>query len=100
MDLLRVRGLMATFGNASGAVPPVSPLDLMRGGSLFLTRPTLFNYISTPEELNARASAVFDLIASGDLDIRIDTTFPLDQARAAHEHLEARKSTGKLLLTP
>lgn len=100
MGLLRTRGLMATFGNASGPVDPVSPLDLMRGGSLFLTRPTLFDYIKTPEELQQRAAAIFDLVAAGDLEIRIDTTFDLDQAAAAHEHLEGRKSTGKLLIRP
>lgn len=100
MGLLRVRGLMATFGNASGPVEPVSPLDLMRGGSLFLTRPTLFDYIATPEELTTRASAVFQMISSGDLEIMIDTTFPLEEAAAAHEHLEGRKSKGKLLLAP
>ena len=100
MGLLRTRGLMATFGNASGPVEPVSPLDLMRGGSLFLTRPTLFDYISTPEELAARAGAIFAMIAAGDLEIRIDTTFPLEEAAAAHTHLEGRKSTGKLLLKP
>lgn len=100
MGLLRTRGLMATFGNASGPVDPVSPLDLMRGGSLFLTRPTLFDYIKTPEELQQRATSIFDLIASGDLEIRIDTAFDLDQATEAHQHLEDRKSTGKLLLRP
>ena len=100
MGLLRVRGLMATFGNASGAVEPVSPLDLMRGGSLFLTRPTLFDYIGTRDELLARANAVFSMITSGDLEIRIDTTFPLEDAKAAHEHLEGRKTTGKLVLKP
>lgn len=100
MGLLRTRGLMATFGNASGPVEPVSPLDLMRGGSLFLTRPTLFDYISTPEELSDRAGAIFAMIASGNLEIRIDTTFPLEEAAAAHIHLESRKSMGKILLKP
>lgn len=100
MGLLRPRGLMATFGNASGPVPPVAPLDLMSAGSLFLTRPSLFDYISTPEELQARADAVFGMIASGDLEVTIDTSFPLEDAQGAHEHLEGRKSTGKLLLKP
>lgn len=100
MGLLRTRGLMATFGNASGPVEPVSPLDLMRGGSLFLTRPTLFDYISTPEELQARASAIFSMISAGNLEIRIDTTFSLEDAAAAHVHLESRKSMGKLLIKP
>ncbi len=100
LGLLRARGLMATFGNASGPVEPVAPLDLMSGGSLFLTRPTLGDYIATTEELDARAGAVFEMIASGNLEIRIDTSFPLAEAQAAHEHLEGRKSTGKLLLKP
>lgn len=72
----------------------------MSGGSLFLTRPTLGDYIATTEELDARAGAVFEMIASGNLEIRIDTSFPLAEAQAAHEHLEGRKSTGKLLLKP
>lgn len=100
MDLLRTRGLMATFGNASGAVEPVSPLDLMRGGSLFLTRPTLFDYIATTNELQTRAQGIFDIVASGDLEIRIDTVFDLDAAADAHIHLESRASSGKLLLRP
>lgn len=100
LGLLRVRGLMATFGNASGPVDPVAPLDLMVGGSLFLTRPTLGDYIATTEELQARANAVFKMISSGALDIRIDTEFSLEDAAASHQHLEGRKSNGKLLLKP
>ena len=88
LGLLRKRGLMATFGNASGPVDPISPLALSAGGSLFLTRPTLFDYIATREELLARAGAVFAMIADGSLDVRIDTTYPLDAAADAHRHLE------------
>ncbi len=100
LSLIRPRGLMATFGNASGPVPPVAPLDLMAGGSLYLTRPTMFDYVATTDELRRRADDVFDRILEGALEVRIDSTFPLDEAARAHEHLEARRSTGKLLLTP
>ena len=100
LGLLRKRGLMATFGNASGAVPPVPPLDLMTGGSLFLTRPTLFDYIETRDDLVGRATDVFTHIAAGTLKIRIGGRYPLDDAPRAHEDLEARKTTGKLLLIP
>lgn len=100
MGLLRRRGLMVTFGNASGPVDPVSPLDLMRGGSLFLTRPTLFDYVATRPELEARAAALFDLIASERLDVRIGDEYPLAEAAAAHRALESRRTTGKVLLVP
>ena len=100
MSLLRKRGLMATFGNASGAVPPVAPLDLMAAGSIFLTRPTLFDYIETREELLARANDVFDRIAAGTLNIRIGERYALEDANQAHQDLEGRKTVGKLLLIP
>lgn len=91
---------MVTFGNASGPVEPVSPLDLMRGGSLFLTRPTLFDYVATREELESRAAALFELIASDRLDVRIGDEYPLAEAAEAHRALESRKTTGKVLLIP
>ena len=100
LGLLRPRGLMATFGNASGPVDPVPPLALMSGGSLFLTRPSLFDYVATTEQLRTKAQAVFGSISSGELEIRIDTVFDLEQAADSHRHLEARKSTGKLLIQP
>jgi NADPH2:quinone reductase len=100
LGLLRLRGLMATFGNASGPVAPVSPLALSAGGSLFLTRPTLFHYVSTREELLARAGAVLGMVADGSIEVRIDTMYGLDDADEAHRHLEERRSTGKILLTP
>lgn len=100
MSLLRKRGLMATFGNASGAVPPVAPLDLMKAGSIFLTRPTLFDYIETREELVARASDIFDRIAAGTIEVRIGGRYSLDEAAQAHEDLQGRKTTGKLLVIP
>lgn len=100
MSLLRKRGLMATFGNASGAVPPVAPLDLMAAGSIFLTRPTLFDYIETRDELVTRANDVFSRISDGSINVRIGGRYALEDAAQAHEDLEGRKTTGKLLLIP
>ncbi len=100
LDLLRPRGMMVTFGNASGPVDPVSPLDLMRRGSLFLTRPTLFTYTATREELVARAGQVLGWVGSGQLDVRIGLTVPLRSASDAHRLLESRATTGKVLLIP
>ena len=100
LGLLRKRGMMATYGNASGPVPPVSPLALSAGGSLFLTRPTLFDYIVTREELLARAADLFSWLGSGSLNLRISQRIPLADAAEAHRLLEARLTTGKLLLKP
>ena len=100
LDLLRPRGTMVTFGNASGPVDPVSPLTLMKSGSLFLTRPTLHDYVATTAELRERAAAVLGAVAAGDLDVRIGATLPLAEARRAHELLEGRGTTGKVLLLP
>jgi len=97
---LRKRGMVVVFGNASGPVPPVDPLRLSRGGSLYLTRPTLFDYIAASEELDASAAAVFEVLASGKVKIEIGQTFPLAEARAAHEALEGRKTTGATVLLP
>ena len=94
------RGLFVSFGNASGPVPPVPPLRLSRGGSLFLTRPTLGDYTATPEELDASAAALFAMISAGKVKIEIGQTFPLEQARAAHEALAARDTVGSSLLLP
>lgn len=98
LGLLKSRGMMVTFGNASGPVEPVSPLALMP--SLFLTRPSLFDYISTPTELNSRSDALFDAIAAGQLSIRIGHRFDLAEAAEAHRSLEGRTTTGKILLLP
>lgn len=100
LELLRPRGMMVQFGNASGAVEPVEPLRLSRGGSLFLTRPTLGNYIATREELLGRTNDLFAWIEAGKLNVRIGATFPMSQAADAHRALEARQTTGKVLLTP
>ena len=99
LNCLAPRGMMATFGNASGPVPPVEPLTLSQKGSLYLTRPTLWHYIATREDLEARAGDVLGWIASGKLKIRIGT-FPLSSAADAHRALEGRKTTGKVLLLP
>jgi NADPH2:quinone reductase len=100
IDSLRPRGMMVTFGNASGAVPPIQPLLLSAKGSLFLTRPTLANYCATREELLQRAGDVLGWIAAGRLKLHIERTYPMSQAAQAHIDLAARKTTGKLLLDP
>jgi NADPH2:quinone reductase len=100
IELLRPRGMMVTFGNASGPVPPVSPLLLSQKGSLFLTRPTLGDYVQTREELVARADELFSWIASEDLDVHIGNRYPLAEAADAHRALEGRDTTGKVLLIP
>jgi len=100
LNSLRPRGMMVTFGNASGPVPEFKPLLLSQKGSLFLTRPTLFHYCANREELLSRAEAVLGWIASGDLKIRINKVYPLSEAAQAHRDLEGRKTTGKLLLEP
>jgi NADPH:quinone reductase len=100
LDSLRPRGMMVSFGNASGAVPPIEPLVLSQKGSLFLTRPTLANYATTAEELRWRAGDVLGWAASGKLKVRISRTYPLSKAPQAHRDLEGRATTGKLLLIP
>lgn len=100
MASLKIRGTLVLFGAASGPVPPVDPQRLNAGGSLFLTRPTLVHHISTSEDLNRRATDVFAAITAGTLDIRIGARYPLADARAAHEDLQGRRTTGKVVLTP
>jgi NADPH2:quinone reductase len=100
LSLLRPRGLLALFGNSSGPVPGIEPARLASGGSLFLTRPTLGNYIATRAELLGRAHDLFEAVAGGKLHVRIGATYPLAEAAQAHRDLEARKTTGKLLLIP
>ena len=94
------RGLMVSYGNASGPVPPFSPLELARGGSLFLTRPTLHDYVATRAELEASAARLFEMLRSGAVPVRIGARFPLADAAEAHRALEARKTTGSTLLIP
>jgi len=98
LNVLRPRGYMVLFGGASGAVPPFDLIQLSTKGSLFVTRPTLGHYIATREELEARSSAVFGMIAQGKLKLRIEHTYKLADAKQAHHDLEGRKTTGKLLL--
>ncbi|MBV9295198.1 MAG: quinone oxidoreductase [Acidobacteriaceae bacterium] len=100
LDCLRPRGLMASFGQSSGPIGEIDPLLLTQKGSLFLTRPSLANYISDPDELRWRSSDIFNWIASGRLSVRIHQTYKLADAAAAHRDLEARKTSGKLLLKP
>ena len=100
LNVLRPRGMMVLFGGSSGAVPPFDLIALSQKGSLYVTRPTLVNYIATREELVARSGAVFGMIAAGKLKLRIEHTYPLGEAQRAHRDLEGRKTTGKLLLIP
>ncbi len=95
---LRPRGMMVSFGNASGAVPPVEPLILSQKGSLFLTRPTLAHYTAAPDELRWRASDVLNWITEGRLTLHIEKVYPLTEAAQAQTDLASRKTTGKLLL--
>jgi NADPH:quinone reductase len=100
LNVLRPRGSMILYGGSSGPVPPFDLVTLSTKGSLFLTRPTLAHYTATREELLMRSQAVFDMIGSGKLKLRIEHTYPLAEAQRAHRDLEGRKTTGKLLLMP
>ena len=97
---LALRGMMVLFGQASGPVGPFDPQVLSQRGSLYLTRPTLFQYIVTREELLARAGDVLGWIGEGRLKLRIEHEFPLAEAASAHRDLEGRRTTGKILLHP
>lgn len=94
------RGVLALFGASSGPVPPVDPQRLNAAGSVFLTRPTLVHHIATPEEFQWRCDELFSAIAAGRVSVRVGGRYPLADARRAHEDLEARRTTGKLLLLP
>ncbi len=100
LSLLRPRGMMATFGNASGPVPPMAPLRLTQEGSLFLTRPTLFDYVATRPALLDRAADVFGMVATGEVSLRIGHSLRMSDAASAHRMLEGRATTGKVILTP
>ncbi|WP_394942258.1 quinone oxidoreductase family protein [Psychromicrobium sp. YIM B11713] len=97
---LAIRGSLVLYGGASGAVPPVDPMRLNAGGSLFLTRPTLAHHTLTAEERRWRSSEIFDAVTNGSLNVRIGGRYPLAEAAQAHRDLQARKTTGKLLLLP
>jgi NADPH:quinone reductase len=100
LSSLRSRGMMVLYGAASGPVPPVDTGRLAAGGSLYLTRPTLPSYTLTREELLRRASEVFEWIGAGRLDVQIGGRYALEDAQQAHEDLQGRRTTGKLLLLP
>ena len=99
LDCLRPRGMMVSFGNASGPPDPFPPGLLAQKGSLFLTRPTLYNYVATQTELEAAANALFDVVASGKVKVEIGQRFALRDAAEAHRALEARKTSGSTVLT-
>jgi NADPH2:quinone reductase len=98
LNCLRPRGLLALFGGSSGAVPPFDLIELSKKGSLFVTRPTLMDYTATREELVSRADDVLRAVQAGKLKVRMEHSYPLAEAAQAHRDLEARKTTGKLLL--
>jgi NADPH2:quinone reductase len=100
LDCLRRRGMMVTFGNSSGAVPPFAPLELTKHGSLFLTRPTLFHYLEARAALERAARELFDLVTRAVIDVSIGQTFALQDAATAHRELEARRTTGSTVLVP
>jgi NADPH2:quinone reductase len=100
LDCLRPRGMMVSFGNASGPVPPFQPLILSQKGSLFLTRPTLGHYTATREELLWRAGDVLSWVQDGRLKLRIERVYKLEEAAEAHRALESRATSGKLLIVP
>jgi len=99
LDCLRPHGLMVTFGQSSGAIEPFAPVLLSQKGSLFLTRPLLFHYIETRQELEASANELFAMVASGKVRINVNQRFALKNAAEAHRALEARATTGSIVLT-
>jgi NADPH2:quinone reductase len=99
LDCLKVRGLMVSFGNASGPVEPFSPLVLSQKGSLYLTRPTLFHYVASREQLENSARELFEVVAKGKVKIEVQQRFALKDAAEAHRALQARETTGSTILT-
>ena len=100
LDSLSPRGMLVSFGNASGPVPPFDPIILSAKGSLYFTRPSLMAYVATREELVESAQALFDVVLKGAVKIEIHQTYPLKEAAQAHRDLEARKTTGSTILLP
>jgi NADPH2:quinone reductase len=100
LTCLRSRGILVLFGGSSGAVPPFDLIRLSTLGSLYVTRPTLKDYIATRGDLMARAADVFGAVAAGTLKLRLEHTYPLADAAQAHRDIESRKTTGKLILIP
>ena len=100
LDSLRMRGLLVSFGNASGPVPPIEPLLLSQKGSLYLTRPVLWHYTARREDLLALGGELFAMVASGKVKIKVNQTYALADVASAHRDLEARKTTGSTILLP
>lgn len=100
LDSLRPHGVMVSFGNASGPVEPFAPLELAKRGSLYVTRPVLFDFISTREALLGAAGELFEVIGSGAVKIEVNQRYPLAEAAEAHRDLEARRTTGSSVLLP
>lgn len=100
LDCLRLRGMFVSFGQSSGPIPPFNMAILSQKGSLYATRPTLFQYIATRDELEASAGALFDVVKSGDVKIRVNQRYALAEAAKAHADLEGRKTTGTTVLIP
>lgn len=100
LDSLKPLGLMVSYGNASGAVPPFAPLELSKRGSLFLTRPTLFHYVAKRADLERSARELFEVIGSGAVRIEIGQTYPLRDVAQAHRDLEGRRTVGSTVLLP
>jgi len=100
LDCLKPLGMMVTFGNASGPVPPIAPLELSRRGSLFLTRPTLFHYIAKRPDLESAAKELFAAVTSKKVKVHIGQTYPLAEASKAYADLEGRRTTGSTVLIP
>ena len=100
LDSLRTCGMMVSFGNASGAVPPFDPLLLSQKGSLFLTRPTLMHYTAKRDDLMALGSELFEIVGSGKVNIEVHQTYPLAEVASAHRDLEARRHSGSTVLLP
>jgi NADPH2:quinone reductase len=100
LSCLALRGLMVSFGNASGPVPAVDPLLLMQKGSLYFTRPTLASYTSNREELEATAGELFDVVRSGKVKIAVNHVYRLADVQQVHRDLESRKTTGSVVMLP
>ena len=100
LDCLQPRGMMVSFGNASGAVAPVAIGILAAKGSLYLTRPTLLHYTASRADLDAVAKSLFDVVSSGKVKIEVTGTYKLADAAQAHRDLEGRKTTGSIILEP
>jgi NADPH:quinone reductase-like Zn-dependent oxidoreductase len=100
LDCLRKRGLMVSYGSSSGPVPPFSTADLVKRGSLFITRPTLFDYIRRRTELESAARELFDLIGRGTIRIEIGRNYALQDAAQAHRDLEGRQTVGSTVMLP